>query len=51
MRWAVSAALALALVVAAAPLAARAQVTPYRLDWLGQDFYPFAVNDHGQVVG
>jgi uncharacterized membrane protein len=51
MRWAVSTALALALAVAAAPLAARAQVPPYRLDWLGQDFYPFALNDRGQVVG
>ena len=51
MRWAVSTALPLALAVAAAPLTARAQVPPYRVDWLGQDFYPFALNDHGQVVG
>jgi probable HAF family extracellular repeat protein len=51
MRLAIRAGLALALVVAATPLAARAQLPPYRLAWLGQDFYPLAMNDHGQVVG
>jgi hypothetical protein len=50
-RLAIRAGLALALVVAATPLAARAQLPPYRLAWLGQDFYPLAMNDHGQVVG
>jgi probable HAF family extracellular repeat protein len=51
MRLATRAALPLALVVLAAPLVAHAQVPPYRLDWLGEHFYPFAMNDHGQVVG
>src|SRR5687768_9494998 len=51
MKPAIRAALALALIVAAAPLAARAQSLPYRLDWLGDHFYPLAMNDRGQVVG
>src|SRR5688500_16612916 len=49
VRLAVS--LGVALVAASAPLEGRAQSRPYRLDWLGQDFYPLAMNDHGQVVG
>ena len=51
MRSAARAGLRLALMVAAWPLAAQAQDPPYRLDWLGPDFYPLAMNDRGQVVG
>jgi probable HAF family extracellular repeat protein len=51
MRYAVRAALPLALAMAAVPLQTRAELPPYRLDWLGEDFYPFAMNDRGQVVG
>ena len=51
MRYAVRAALSLALVMVVVPLGARAELPPYRLDWLGQEFYPLAMNDRGQVVG
>ena len=51
MRLAVCAAIVLALTIAVVPLEVRAQILPYRLDWLGTDFYPLAMNDRGQVVG
>ena len=41
----------LLLALAAAAPAYGQSPAPYRLDWLGQDFYPFAINDRGQVVG
>ena len=36
---------------ASAPAPAQSPWTAYRVEWLGQDFYPHAVNDRGQVVG
>ena len=39
---------ALALMPAAV---AQAQPAPYRIDWLGHDFFPHALNDRGQVIG
>lgn len=51
MRFAVRAALSLVPAMAVMPVDARGQALPYRLDWLGEDFYPLAMNDGGQVVG
>ena len=50
MNLATSVALALVLVVPANSVAAQ-QPAPYRIDWLGEDFFPHAINDRGQVVG
>ena len=44
MRLSVGIALLVLLVIA--PGMARGQVA-YRLEWLGQDFYPRAINDRG----
>jgi len=38
-------------VLAIVSVQASAEVAPYRVDWLGQNFYPMAVNDRGRVIG
>jgi probable HAF family extracellular repeat protein len=38
-------------IVLAVTLTASAELAPYRLDLLGPEFYPLAMNDRGQVVG
>jgi probable HAF family extracellular repeat protein len=43
--------IALASVMGALALDAAAQLAPYRLDWLGLNFFPMAMNDRGQVIG
>jgi probable HAF family extracellular repeat protein len=39
------------LLLAVIPVQAPAQPAPYHIDWLGQNFYPTAINDRGQVIG
>src|SRR5687767_1527579 len=51
MRIPTSAALPLTLVVFTSSLAAQSAPPSYRVDWLGEYFYPHAMNDRGQVVG
>ena len=51
MKRACGAALLLGVVSALAASPAPAALPPYRLDWLGPFFYPYAINDRGQIVG
>ena len=52
MQCARSAALPVVLVfVSASAASAQPRPAPYRIDWLGEDFFPHAINDRGRVVG
>jgi probable HAF family extracellular repeat protein len=51
MKTLFGAAVVLAVVGVGVTVPVRGQSAPYRLEWLGQDFYPYAVNDRGRVIG